>query len=175
VYAFCAINVVYWTWTTTACNPIDPGVSNDEIAAASAGTAAGKDETVTFCLHCARHVHLKSKHCRLCDKCVQVFDHHCKWLNTCIGVKNYRQFIATLVSVVSLLGIQAALGLYQFIASFIDSDAVEDPWSDSYQTSDLISFKIIVAISTILAAIAWIKYVCLQHPMFFDLCETCVY
>lgn len=55
-----------------------------------------------FCYICQVSVSPTAKHCRLCNKCVVDFDHHCRYLNTCIGGKNYKKFIATLVSVIVL-------------------------------------------------------------------------
>ncbi|KAF8281135.1 putative palmitoyl acyltransferase 7 [Trypanosoma cruzi] len=50
------------------------------------------------CTYCRRLTHSDARHCKACNKCISGFDHHCKWLNMCIGEKNYRIFIAFLVS-----------------------------------------------------------------------------
>eukprot|EP00324_Dicrateria_rotunda_P009838 CAMPEP_0206178270 /NCGR_PEP_ID=MMETSP1474-20131121/63738_1 /ASSEMBLY_ACC=CAM_ASM_001110 /TAXON_ID=97495 /ORGANISM="Imantonia sp., Strain RCC918" /LENGTH=66 /DNA_ID=CAMNT_0053590645 /DNA_START=18 /DNA_END=215 /DNA_ORIENTATION=+ len=55
-------------------------------------------EKKNYCYHCEAYVNRRSKHCRRCNKCVDVFDHHCPWLNTCIGARNYKQFMALLIS-----------------------------------------------------------------------------
>lgn len=56
-----------------------------------------------WCQYCVKCVNETSKHCRTCNKCVIGFDHHCVWLNTCIGSRNYRIFIISLLSLISVL------------------------------------------------------------------------
>ena len=50
------------------------------------------------CGLCNSSVNTSSKHCGTCNRCVVGFDHHCKWINNCVGVKNYRWFIASIIS-----------------------------------------------------------------------------
>ena len=73
------------------------------------------------CYVCNVDVGPTSKHCSVCNKCVGDFDHHCKWLNNCVGSRNYRLFIATLVTAVAGCVIIFALCLMQFIAFYTDA------------------------------------------------------
>jgi predicted amidophosphoribosyltransferase len=55
-------------------------------------------EQLVYCSICDAEISKNSKHCRACDKCVAGFDHHCRWLNNCVGKKNYRLFVASMLS-----------------------------------------------------------------------------
>ena len=72
-----------------------------------------------FCWVCQTRVHVKSMHCKFCDKCVQHFDHHCQWLNTCIGEVNYRYFFGTLCGLAVFFCIHVAVSLYVTITFFV--------------------------------------------------------
>lgn len=72
------------------------------------------------CYICQVDVQSRSKHCSLCNKCVSDFDHHCKWLNNCIGGRNYRWFLATLVTAVVVLMLTVMVALAEFIAYYTD-------------------------------------------------------
>ncbi|XP_052816943.1 palmitoyltransferase ZDHHC1-like [Mya arenaria] len=74
------------------------------------------------CHICQVDVGGKSKHCGVCNKCISNFDHHCKWLNNCIGGRNYRWFIATLVTAIVALLLVSVLAMVEFIVYFTDQD-----------------------------------------------------
>uniref|UniRef100_H2YXL5 Palmitoyltransferase n=1 Tax=Ciona savignyi TaxID=51511 RepID=H2YXL5_CIOSA len=71
----------------------------------------------SYCHICEANVGDKSKHCSACNKCVSVFDHHCKWLNNCVGEKNYRYFVATIVSAILGSIAMVVISFYVFIKS----------------------------------------------------------
>ncbi|KAH3795947.1 hypothetical protein DPMN_149509 [Dreissena polymorpha] len=86
----------------------------------------------SHCNICQVDVAVTSKHCRACNKCVQNFDHHCEYMNTCIGGKNYRWFIATVVSAVVAIAWESGLAVMEFVTYFTDqaSRRILQPYID---------------------------------------------
>ncbi|XP_045193482.2 palmitoyltransferase ZDHHC1-like [Mercenaria mercenaria] len=84
------------------------------------------------CYICQVDVESKSKHCSICNKCVSEFDHHCKWLNNCVGGRNYRWFLATLVTAIIALLLTVVVALVEFIAYYTDQTnrAILQPYRD---------------------------------------------
>ncbi|CAG5109793.1 Oidioi.mRNA.OKI2018_I69.chr2.g4281.t2.cds [Oikopleura dioica] len=74
-----------------------------------------------YCQICKINVDNRTKHCRNCNKCISVFDHHCDWLNTCVGVRNYRYFIATLISAQVMLFLTFLLNLLAVVGLSVES------------------------------------------------------
>ncbi|XP_072169066.1 uncharacterized protein [Diadema setosum] len=71
------------------------------------------------CYLCEVNVDKSSKHCSACNKCVIGFDHHCKWLNNCIGARNYRVFIACLLTAFVSCLIVFGVALYVTVAYWV--------------------------------------------------------
>lgn len=74
------------------------------------------------CYICEVDVESRSKHCSVCNKCISSFDHHCKWLNNCVGGRNYRWFLATLITGIIGLLLVVIVALAEFIAYYTDRD-----------------------------------------------------
>ena len=111
VWGLAGIGVVVSCVRCCAMDPCDPAVQLkqlecvDPVAAAS---LARQSTNSHYCRMCAIAVHSTSKHCRRCDKCVIGFDHHCPWLNTCVGSRNYKHFLALLVTTFVVTSVQLA-------------------------------------------------------------------
>ncbi|OQR82184.1 hypothetical protein THRCLA_11066, partial [Thraustotheca clavata] len=52
----------------------------------------------TECTTCKVIKLARSKHCSVCNVCVPRFDHHCGWLNSCVGERNYKSFLAFIMT-----------------------------------------------------------------------------
>mmetsp|Transcript_16681 Transcript_16681/g.15044 ORF Transcript_16681/g.15044 Transcript_16681/m.15044 type:complete len:367 (-) Transcript_16681:50-1150(-) len=99
------------------------------------------DSDGNYCYICETKVEIISKHCTHCKKCVLRFDHHCKWLNTCIGSKNYKHFLAVVVSVACLVTISSVLSIAYIIESFGGYDRMKDRVHHTYGPSGQSSSK----------------------------------
>ncbi|SCV04717.1 LAMI_0H18514g1_1 [Lachancea mirantina] len=60
----------------------------------------GRNVEIKYCTTCRNWRPPRASHCSTCNKCVLTHDHHCVWVNNCIGQRNYRYFLAFLLSAV---------------------------------------------------------------------------
>jgi len=89
----------------TLCDPADPALLSDQRSlyckSKEVFDRAKQGHVITasgYCQICATTVDSTSRHCAQCNKCVLRFDHHCDYINNCVGVKNYRSYIALVLS-----------------------------------------------------------------------------
>jgi palmitoyltransferase ZDHHC9/14/18 len=68
--------------------------------------------SLRFCNECLIYRPPRAAHCYICNVCVEKLDHHCPWLGTCIGKRNYRLFLAYVIS----MGLDLILVLVQTFA-----------------------------------------------------------
>jgi predicted amidophosphoribosyltransferase len=59
--------------------------------------------TVRFCETCRIYRPPRAAHCRICNVCIEKIDHHCPWIGVCIGKRNYRFFLAYLITLETVM------------------------------------------------------------------------
>lgn len=126
------------------------------------------EEDKLYCSLCEVEILKCSKHCRVCDKCIDCFDHHCRWLNNCIGKKNYRIFIALMISGLCMLILQWAVGVWVIARCFLNRRQFEEDVSSKLGSSfSVVPFLTVVAVCTVLAAFATLPLgqLCLFHAL----------
>ncbi|MCO5577485.1 hypothetical protein L7F22_031316 [Adiantum nelumboides] len=129
---------------------------------------ARSEDDKLYCSLCEAEIYKCSKHCRVCDKCIDGFDHHCRWLNNCIGRKNYRIFIALMISGVCLLVLEWAIGVWVIARCFLNRSQFQQEISSRLGSSfSLVAFLSVVVVGTLLAAFATLPLgqLCLFHAL----------
>eukprot|EP00250_Pteridium_aquilinum_P017147 c23474_g2_i1 orf=1320-3074(+) len=108
-----------------------------------------------YCSLCKVEISMDSKHCRVCDKCIDGFDHHCRWLNNCVGRKNYKDFVALMVSGIAMLILQWSVGLWVLVHCFLRfayfRSVITSKLGSSFSS---VAYITVVAVCTLLAMAA---------------------
>jgi palmitoyltransferase ZDHHC9/14/18 len=97
--------------------PEDPTpISIDSITSPKSSKAPPASVMWKYCDTCNIYRPPRAKHCSHCDHCIEAFDHHCPWIGSCIGRRNYKYFVAFIVSGLVI----SALMLSGSIARFVE-------------------------------------------------------
>ncbi|CAK9858631.1 unnamed protein product [Sphagnum jensenii] len=117
-------------------------------------------EQLLYCSICDAEISKNSKHCRACDKCVKGFDHHCRWLNNCVGKKNYRIFVALMVTCLLMLLILWATGILVIVRCFSHRESFDKEIAAHLGSSfSRMPYIILVGSLTLLALVATLPLV----------------
>ena len=92
-YAFVGLLML----VATCIVPTDRTVFESLKITNNGGTYEAKDDE-KYCMYCIAFSKASSKHWGQCNRWVHNFDHHCKWLSNWIGDRNYKWFIALVIS-----------------------------------------------------------------------------
>lgn len=93
--------------------------------------------------------HFRAKMCRQTENCVAEFDHYCPWVGNAIGRRNYRYFIAFVVTVSFLalvVGVSAGLRFADVRLATSAKAGTDFPWSDVFLIC-LVVYTAVVLIS----------------------------
>lgn len=126
------------------------------------------EEDMLYCSLCEVEIFKWSKHCRVCDKCVDCFDHHCRWLNNCIGRKNYKGFIILMISGISMLILQWAVGILVIVRCFLNQRHFQEDITSRLGSSfSAVPFLSVVIVCSVLAMLATVPLgqLCLFHAL----------
>lgn len=113
------------------------------------------DEPGLYCSICDADISAHSKHCRACDKCVHGFDHHCRWLNNCVGTRNYKPFVALMVSCLLMLILEWIVGIVVLVRCFSDQTKFDQEIVNKLGSSfPRVAFIVVLMFLTVLALLA---------------------
>uniref|UniRef100_A0A7I4BF87 S-acyltransferase n=1 Tax=Physcomitrium patens TaxID=3218 RepID=A0A7I4BF87_PHYPA len=113
------------------------------------------DSQSLYCSICDAEISVQSKHCRACDKCVHGFDHHCRWLNNCVGTRNYKLFVALMVSCLLMLILEWAVGIVVLVRCVKYESAFQEEIRDNLGRSfPRVAFMVVLVLLTFLALLA---------------------
>lgn len=91
----------------------------------------------------------RTAHCYDCNVCVEKIDHHCPWIGMCIGKRNYRLYIAYILS----LGLLFLLLYPQIVNYLIETRSDIDPVG--------LTFNILLRSFAIIQLFCWYLPLCL--------------